>query len=391
MSDSIFIRHPDGSLAAVEGTPFDLERDLQTLVEENPELIPGAQIDSVDPVRLLLLRSSTGVPSEEGGTNQWEVDSLFVDHRAVPTIVEVKRSTDTRIRREVVAQMLEYAANGTAYWRPDALRSWFETARADRGQDPEVELARFVGAGADANTAQVVEEFWSTFAENLSAGRVRLIFLADEIPATLRRLVEFLHERLPDLEVLAVEVRQYTGEPTQFRAIVPRLIGQTARAQGRKNRPAAVAQRAERWTEEDILERIEERFPEDLNTARAVLNWARAQRMSLQGGQGQEGPAIMLRVDGGSGGTPVRLARLAVEKSVRLELQFKTLTAAPFHDPEVRRRFYERFASLGVFRHTDDRSHKYPSVHLADVQDPGQLASVIAVLGDMADRVRGTT
>ena len=29
-----------------------------------------------------------------------------------PTLVEVKRSSDTRIRREVVGQMLDYAANG---------------------------------------------------------------------------------------------------------------------------------------------------------------------------------------------------------------------------------------------------------------------------------------
>jgi hypothetical protein len=30
----------------------------------------------------------------------------------VPTLLEVKRSSDTRIRREVVGQMLDYAANG---------------------------------------------------------------------------------------------------------------------------------------------------------------------------------------------------------------------------------------------------------------------------------------
>ena len=29
----------------------------------------------------------------------------------MPTLVEVKRSSDTRIRREVVGQMLHYAAN----------------------------------------------------------------------------------------------------------------------------------------------------------------------------------------------------------------------------------------------------------------------------------------
>ena len=37
-------------------------------------------------------------------------------------LVECKRASDTRTRREVVAQMLDYAANGTQYWPIDRLR-----------------------------------------------------------------------------------------------------------------------------------------------------------------------------------------------------------------------------------------------------------------------------
>jgi hypothetical protein len=43
------------------------------------------------------------------------VASGSADAAGVPTLVEVKRSSDTRARREVVAQLLEYAANATAY------------------------------------------------------------------------------------------------------------------------------------------------------------------------------------------------------------------------------------------------------------------------------------
>jgi len=52
-----------------------------------------------------------GVPSIDGGGDRWSADHLFLDQDAIPTFVEVKRSTDTRIRREVVGQMLDYAAN----------------------------------------------------------------------------------------------------------------------------------------------------------------------------------------------------------------------------------------------------------------------------------------
>jgi len=38
------------------------------------------------------------------------LDHLLLDQDGIPTFVECKRASDTRIRREVVAQMLDYAA-----------------------------------------------------------------------------------------------------------------------------------------------------------------------------------------------------------------------------------------------------------------------------------------
>ena len=40
--------------------------------------------------------------------------------------MEVKRSSDTRIRREVVGQLIEYAANAVVYWPVDTLRVTFD-------------------------------------------------------------------------------------------------------------------------------------------------------------------------------------------------------------------------------------------------------------------------
>lgn len=83
----------------------------------------------------------------------------------MPTIVEVKRSTDTRIRREVIGQMLDYAANGVVYWSVDRLRAEFETK-------PESEQAiSYLLEDPDADP----EEFWQKVKTNLQAGKVRLI------------------------------------------------------------------------------------------------------------------------------------------------------------------------------------------------------------------------
>jgi uncharacterized DUF497 family protein len=78
-----------------------------------------------------------GVPSEEAGTDRWSVDHLFLDQDAVPTIVEVRRSSDTRVRRAVVGQMLDYAANAVVYWPVEAIRARFEAECESRGVDAD--------------------------------------------------------------------------------------------------------------------------------------------------------------------------------------------------------------------------------------------------------------
>jgi hypothetical protein len=56
------------------------------------------------------------VPDSETGGGRWALYRLFIDQDGIFTIVEEKRSTDTRIRREVIGQMQDYAANAVAYW-----------------------------------------------------------------------------------------------------------------------------------------------------------------------------------------------------------------------------------------------------------------------------------
>ena len=70
-----------------------------------------------------------------------------------------------------------------------------------------------------------IEVFWKTVEENLKQGNVRLIFVADDIPQELRRLVDFLGRKMVDVKVLAVEIKQFKGK--NQRAMVPRVIGRT--------------------------------------------------------------------------------------------------------------------------------------------------------------------
>lgn len=48
--------------------------------------------------------------------------------------------------------------------------------------------------------------------------------MADKIPTELRRIVEFLNQQMDPAEVLAVKIKQYTGQG--LKTLVPRVFGQ---------------------------------------------------------------------------------------------------------------------------------------------------------------------
>jgi len=221
----IFLINQEGKdIKEMLETPYSSEDVLQHLLVLKPGLLPGDQINPQTPREWLLVRREMGIPDAVNQPDRWSIDHLLLDQDGVPTLVECKRASDTRIRREVVAQMLEYAANATANWTAADLRRIAEETHKKESASLDDSLERLLGSRDETR----IENFWKSVESNLSAGKVRLIFVADEIPPELRRLVEYLNERLRNVDVLAVEVKQYLGDGV--RAVVPRLIGMTQKA-----------------------------------------------------------------------------------------------------------------------------------------------------------------
>lgn len=202
-------------------TPYTQEEILQRALAHYPDLLPGDQINPEEPRRWLLVKRELGIPGNANSASIWSLDHLFLDQDGIPTFVECKRAADTRSRREVVAQMLDYAANGTEYWSMDRLRqAATETARS-QNLALEEQIQQLIGE----SDVERVEAYWQLVENNLRQGRIRLIFVADALPRELRRLIEFLNSKMTDVEVLGVEVKQFVG-PGQT-AMVPRVIGLT--------------------------------------------------------------------------------------------------------------------------------------------------------------------
>jgi len=224
-----FLDQANRQLLPMNNTDYITEDELQTFLADYPDLIPGDQIDPEDPRRWLLVKREMGVPDGENTvSDRWSLDHLFLDQDGIPTFVEVKRAVDTRARREVIAQMLDYAANGLVYWTVDKLRQSASETSLARGVELDAALAALVGALDEES----IEEYWQQVADNLRTGRVRLIFAVDKAPPELRRLAEFLNEKLAGVDVLIVELKQYRGENGV--AIAPIVIGATEASRAQK-------------------------------------------------------------------------------------------------------------------------------------------------------------
>ncbi|MCC5953680.1 MAG: hypothetical protein JJU45_16430 [Acidimicrobiia bacterium] len=222
----------DGELANLQLAKFEAEEDFQQLLEDHAVLLAGDQINRDSPRRFVLVCREARIPSEAGGSDRWSADHLFIDQDAVPTIVEVKPKEDTRLRREVVGQMLDYASNASVYWEQGHLRALFDRTWEAKGSSPLAALAALYEHGTPSEA--VADQFWDQADANLEAGRLRMLFVADEIPLELQRIIEFLNEHMSPAEVLGIEIRQYVGGG--MRAMVPSVIGQTAAARTTKRR-----------------------------------------------------------------------------------------------------------------------------------------------------------
>jgi len=257
MSDTIFLRRGD-TLTPLHRTDFGSEADIQLLLSKYPDLLSGQQINPDDPRRWLLVAREMGVPSAEGDMDEFRLDHLFVDQDAVPTLVEVKGSWNTELRREVIGQMLDYASRAVAFWTADRLADRFSTRCSAEGLDPGAELRRHLHSpeGERDNSP----EFWRRAETNLRAGEIRLLFVADRVPESLKRVVEFLNGQMRLTEVLAVELPQFVGGVgSDLQTLVPRVFGMTAEARTRKRASGGggASAPADCWTEVEFLSHIE--------------------------------------------------------------------------------------------------------------------------------------
>lgn len=305
-----------GTLTAMRPSEPRSDDFMQKLVAAHPELI------SDQDGALLLIRREQPIADREDGSGRWSLDHLFVTRSGVPVLVELKRAVDTRLRREVIGQMLDYAANGTAYWQGGRIAESFAATMAEQSRDPDVELAR---------------------------------------------IVEFLNEQMK-ADVRAVELSWFESDGG-VTALTPRVFGETERAQTEKAARSALPPIGrDTW----IKEKLGPCGPAVVEAAERYIALVddvdgRAEVTSSQGS--------MITVLDAPGGNLIPL-RLSPERKGMVQLCLAYLINRPaFADQAVRQRLYDGLVAV-VGPLSTTTLNGYPGFDARKLNDPAVVTSL---------------
>jgi hypothetical protein len=355
----IYLKH-GGTYVAMTERAYDAESVLQELIASHPEMLAG---DAAAYGSLVLVKREVGVNDQEDGGARWSLDHLYLDAQGVPTLVEVKRRSDTRGRREVVAQMLDYAANAKTSFDAARLETWLEKDAVRRGTTTAEVLHDELGV-------EDLESFWQTVHTNLAAERFRLIFVSDVIGPELRKIIEFLNGQMTRTDVLAIEVKQYTDQAGEHQTIVPRVIGDTQASKAAKL-PAGGGSPFDR---ERLLVRIGEAGTEPAVAATALLDWA-AGNPRLEVTYGRQ-PAADIRLVGWR-------IFLRAWGDGTLEVSLHTLKRVnPPWDSERIEDLVQRIEAIDDVRFLSLKRN-WPRMKLAPFADPRKFEQFVAIIDDV--------
>ena len=372
MSSGVFLLNKDGSLEEMNQEDYSSEEYLQTLLENYPNLLAGEQINETNPRKWIVISREFPVPGDDFSGGRWSLDHLLLDQEGIPTLVEVKRSSDTRIRREVVGQMLDYAANAISFWKVETIRLRYESKFGNDSEQAKIDM--------DSKFENPVEyeDYWEKVDNHLKTGRIRLLFVADEIPSELKQIVEFLNQQMNPAEVLAIEIKQYTGQEQS--TFVPRVIGQSLKTVSAK-------QSKKQWDESLFLDEISSKYrAEIIEVVNKLLKWGKDQNLRIWWGSGSNHGSCFLVKDHNE----VPYSSFSIWTNGNIEIQFQHMKNRPVYDSkDMRLELLNQLNDIRNIQIAFDRIDYRPSIELNSLINEESLGKFISIWEDYYRKIVG--
>jgi len=254
---SIVIQERDGNVRVLSDTPFPYEELLKRTIIEVPALL---SLDTVSEEPISHLPIGDEWPAGTGSA-----DIVLLGSDAVVTVVETKLKHNPEARREVIAQLLEYAAFVSEWTVPQIAE------RAEKFLHSEGCPEQYRGKSFDEATGEWLENvgwdgdldsFCQQVEHNLRNGRLRLIVAVDEVGEHAQKIVTFINS-YSAFDIYLLQISSF-GESDGGRILVPTLHGY-ARKTATRTAPSA-----RDWTWQDYESELRW-SAEELTTARKLI------------------------------------------------------------------------------------------------------------------------
>lgn len=198
-------------------------------------------------------------------------DLVAIEPSGRLVIIEVKLAKNAEARRAIVTQTLAYAAYLHGEDSDHVESGILKTHLQERGYES---LAGAVSSGAQAGFDEA--PFREGLEDGLASGRFRLVFVLDEAPAELVRLVRYLEAVAGELIIDLVTVAAYQVNGAQV--LVPQRV-EPGRAEVEtatsKKKPATADAGYYSWGSEEFEASIESATEENQPRLRRLLEWAK--------------------------------------------------------------------------------------------------------------------
>ncbi|HNR97617.1 MAG TPA: hypothetical protein PKH89_11730 [Anaerolineae bacterium] len=195
---AIGVVRAEGNREMVVEQAYNDEGELQELLEQNPYLLK----DDSEP-EVVTVSREVGLPVAGS------LDLLLLDKTGLPVAVEVKLERNPQSRREVVAQAIDYITDLSS-------RTFEELDDLVEGKLSEA----VYGVVGEQDPLPCRRRC----AENLRAGRFRLVIAVDSAPDPLVRNVQYLADHA-DIDIRLIAITKYD----HGRILVPRVMARRLR------------------------------------------------------------------------------------------------------------------------------------------------------------------
>ncbi|MDP2807065.1 MAG: hypothetical protein Q8O74_02875 [bacterium] len=192
------------------------EEWLQDIIQKTPDLLPFGEIQPVYEKSICIGRE---VPVDSG-----YIDHLFISAQGYLSIVETKLWRNPEARRQVVAQIIDYAKDISQWSFSDLETQVKEYNKTYRNIDNSGVIDTLKSISQINNESYIAD----TISKNLKQGRILLLIVGDGIKEETEELVDYITQ-FPQLNfsLALVELQAYDIPENKTRLIFPQVVTRT--------------------------------------------------------------------------------------------------------------------------------------------------------------------